>query len=135
MKTPYEIIIAPIISEKSMDDAANKKYTVIATDKAGNVTYINPPLHVVGAQRPGEGVSRLRHFVQSQQRGKVRAFFPCGAQRTENRFIEIVFKQRTGLAGGILRLPPVVIGEQITEGCREGTVAFRVAADEELFEG
>lgn len=27
MKTPYDIIIAPIISEKSMDDAANKKYS------------------------------------------------------------------------------------------------------------
>ena len=27
MKTPYDIILAPIISEKSMDDAANKKYT------------------------------------------------------------------------------------------------------------
>lgn len=27
MKTPYEIILAPVISEKSMDDAARKKYT------------------------------------------------------------------------------------------------------------
>ena len=27
MKTPYDVILAPIISEKSMDDAANKKYT------------------------------------------------------------------------------------------------------------
>ncbi|MCQ2553780.1 MAG: 50S ribosomal protein L23 [Clostridia bacterium] len=37
MKTPYEIIIAPIISEKSMDDAANKKYTFkVATDANKN---------------------------------------------------------------------------------------------------
>jgi large subunit ribosomal protein L23 len=27
MKTPYDIIIKPIISEKSMDDAKEKKYT------------------------------------------------------------------------------------------------------------
>lgn len=33
MKTPYDIIIAPIISEKSMDDATKKKYTFkVATD-------------------------------------------------------------------------------------------------------
>lgn len=27
MKTPYDIILKPVISERSMDDAANKKYT------------------------------------------------------------------------------------------------------------
>ena len=27
MKTPYDVILAPIISEKSMADAAEKKYT------------------------------------------------------------------------------------------------------------
>ena len=27
MKTPYDVIIKPVISEKSMDDAAQKKYT------------------------------------------------------------------------------------------------------------
>ena len=27
MKTPYDVIIAPIITEKSMDDAAERKYT------------------------------------------------------------------------------------------------------------
>jgi len=33
MKTPYDVILAPIISEKSMDDAASKKYTFkVATD-------------------------------------------------------------------------------------------------------
>ncbi|MDO5441835.1 MAG: 50S ribosomal protein L23 [Bacillota bacterium] len=33
MRTPYDVILAPIISEKSMDDAANKKYTFkVATD-------------------------------------------------------------------------------------------------------
>lgn len=33
MKTPYDVILAPIISEKSMDDSANKKYTFkVATD-------------------------------------------------------------------------------------------------------
>ncbi|MGI6728552.1 MAG: 50S ribosomal protein L23 [Anaerovoracaceae bacterium] len=33
MKTPYEIIIKPIITERSMDDATNKKYTFkVATD-------------------------------------------------------------------------------------------------------
>ncbi len=33
MKTPYDVIIKPVISERSMDDAANKKYTFkVATD-------------------------------------------------------------------------------------------------------
>ena len=27
MKTPYDVIIKPVISEKSMDDAQAKKYT------------------------------------------------------------------------------------------------------------
>lgn len=27
MKTPYDVILKPVISENSMDDAANKKYT------------------------------------------------------------------------------------------------------------
>ena len=27
MKTPYDVIIAPVITEKSMDDAASRKYT------------------------------------------------------------------------------------------------------------
>ena len=27
MKTPYDIILKPVISEQSMDDAQNKKYT------------------------------------------------------------------------------------------------------------
>ena len=27
MKTPYDVILAPIITEKSMDDAAERKYT------------------------------------------------------------------------------------------------------------
>lgn len=33
MKTPYDIIIKPVISERSMDDAALKRYTFkVATD-------------------------------------------------------------------------------------------------------
>jgi large subunit ribosomal protein L23 len=33
MKTPYDIIIKPVITERSMDDAANKRYTFkVATD-------------------------------------------------------------------------------------------------------
>ncbi|PKM84955.1 MAG: 50S ribosomal protein L23 [Firmicutes bacterium HGW-Firmicutes-11] len=33
MKTPYDVIIKPVITERSMDDAANKKYTFkVATD-------------------------------------------------------------------------------------------------------
>ncbi len=27
MKTPYDVILTPVITEKSMDDAANRKYT------------------------------------------------------------------------------------------------------------
>lgn len=33
MKTPYDVIVKPVITERSMDDAANKKYTFkVATD-------------------------------------------------------------------------------------------------------
>lgn len=33
MKTPYDVIIKPVISERSMDDAQQKKYTFkVATD-------------------------------------------------------------------------------------------------------
>ena len=33
MRTPYNVILKPVISEKSMEDAANKKYTFkVATD-------------------------------------------------------------------------------------------------------
>lgn len=33
MKTPYDVILKPVISEKSMDDAQAKKYTFkVATD-------------------------------------------------------------------------------------------------------
>ena len=27
MKTPYDVILQPVVTEKSMDEAANKKYT------------------------------------------------------------------------------------------------------------
>ena len=27
MKTPYDVLLTPVITEKSMDDAANRKYT------------------------------------------------------------------------------------------------------------
>ena len=38
MKTPYDVIIKPVISEKSMDDAQNKKYTFkVAVDANKNV--------------------------------------------------------------------------------------------------
>lgn len=33
MKTPYDVILQPVVTEKSMDDAAQKKYTFkVATD-------------------------------------------------------------------------------------------------------
>ena len=33
MRTPYDVIIKPVITERSMDDAQNKKYTFkVATD-------------------------------------------------------------------------------------------------------
>ena len=33
MKTPYDVIIKPVISERSMEDVQNRKYTFkVATD-------------------------------------------------------------------------------------------------------
>ena len=34
MKTPYDVLIRPIVSERSMDDAAEKKYTFKVSPKA-----------------------------------------------------------------------------------------------------
>ena len=39
MKTPYDIILQPIVTEKSMDDAAQKKYT-FKVAKTANKTEI-----------------------------------------------------------------------------------------------
>ena len=39
MKTPYDVIIAPVITEKSMDDAASRKYT-FKVAKTANKTEI-----------------------------------------------------------------------------------------------
>ena len=39
MKTPYDVIIKPVVSERSMDDAAMKKYT-FKVDKNANKTQI-----------------------------------------------------------------------------------------------
>jgi len=37
MKTPYDVILTPVITEKSMEDAAEKKYTFkVATDATKN---------------------------------------------------------------------------------------------------
>lgn len=39
MKTPYDVIIKPVISEKSMDDAQEKKYT-FKVDPRANKTQV-----------------------------------------------------------------------------------------------
>ena len=39
MKTPYDVIIKPVISEKSMDDAQEKKYT-FKVDVRANKTQV-----------------------------------------------------------------------------------------------
>ncbi|MGI6730567.1 MAG: 50S ribosomal protein L23 [Anaerovoracaceae bacterium] len=46
MKTPYDVIIKPVISERSMDDAANRKYTFkVATD--ANKTQVKAALEEI----------------------------------------------------------------------------------------
>ena len=39
MKTPYDVIIKPVVSERSMSDAQNKKYT-FKVDRNANKTQI-----------------------------------------------------------------------------------------------
>ena len=46
MKTPYDIILKPVISERSMDDAQNKKYT-FKVQKDANKTHIKLALEEV----------------------------------------------------------------------------------------
>jgi len=46
MKTPYDVILKPVISERSMDDAQNKKYT-FKVHKDANKTQIKLALEDV----------------------------------------------------------------------------------------
>ncbi|MCL1808775.1 MAG: 50S ribosomal protein L23 [Clostridiales bacterium] len=46
MRTPYDIIIKPVITERSMDDAANKKYT-FKVDKKANKTQVKLALEEI----------------------------------------------------------------------------------------
>jgi len=46
MKTPYDVILKPIISERSMDDAQNRKYTFMV-HKNANKTHIKLALEEV----------------------------------------------------------------------------------------
>ena len=39
MKTPYDVLLRPVVTERSMDDTAEKKYTFIV-DKRANKTEI-----------------------------------------------------------------------------------------------
>ena len=39
MKTPYDVLLRPVVTERSMDDTAAKKYTFIV-DKRANKTEI-----------------------------------------------------------------------------------------------
>ncbi|MCL1983479.1 MAG: 50S ribosomal protein L23 [Clostridiales bacterium] len=46
MKTPYDVILKPVISERSMDDAANKKYT-FKVAKGSNKTQVKLALEEI----------------------------------------------------------------------------------------
>ena len=46
MKTPYDVIIKPVISERSMDDAANKKYT-FKVERSANKTQVKIALEEI----------------------------------------------------------------------------------------
>ena len=46
MKTPYDVILAPVITEKSMDDAADRKYTFLVA-KDANKTEIKLALEEI----------------------------------------------------------------------------------------
>lgn len=46
MKTPYEVILEPVITEKSMDDAADRKYTFLVA-KDANKTEIKLALEEI----------------------------------------------------------------------------------------
>ena len=46
MKTPYDVILKPVISERSMDDAQNRKYT-FKVAKDANKTHVKLALEEV----------------------------------------------------------------------------------------
>ena len=50
MKTPYDVIIKPVISEKSMDDAAMKKYTFKVAKDANKIEIKNAVETIFGVK-------------------------------------------------------------------------------------
>ena len=54
MKTPYDVIIKPVVSERSMSDAAVKKYT-FKVDKNANKTQIKDAVEEIF----GVGVAKV----------------------------------------------------------------------------
>ena len=61
MKTAYDIILTPVISEQSMDVAADKKYTFkVATD--ANKTQVKVAIEEISEQIYGSRI--LRHVVE-----------------------------------------------------------------------
>ena len=82
MKTPYDVIIKPVISERSMDDAANKKYTFkVATD--ANKTQVKLALEeIFGVEIEKVNIMNVRGKVKRTGRNVGRR--PATVRRDES---------------------------------------------------
>ena len=68
MKTPYDVIIKPVITERSMDDAQNKKYT-FKVHPSANKTQIKLALEeIFGVEVKKVNVMNVRGKVKRMGR-------------------------------------------------------------------
>ena len=73
MMTAYDIVIRPIITERAMAGAADKKY-VFEVAKVNTINYDGKTKRV-GAGRPGARKSWKKAYVQLTQDSKTIEFF------------------------------------------------------------
>ena len=70
MKTPYDVILKPVVSEKSMADAQLKKYTFIV-DKRSNKTQIKEAVEKLFPGTKVASVNTMNKPGKQKRRGMV----------------------------------------------------------------
>lgn len=68
MKTAYDIIIAPVISERSMDDAAMKRYTFKVDPRADRTAVRDAVEEAFGVEVKKVNIMNIRGKVKRQGR-------------------------------------------------------------------
>jgi Ribosomal protein L23 len=66
MTTPYDIILKPVISERSMDDAANKKYTFKVATSANKTQVKHALEEIFGVEIEKVNIMNVQGKVKRQ---------------------------------------------------------------------